>query len=67
MKFYCIEFETCGFFAQTHEETYMDLICPHCYSMLLIYEDNQRPAELDPERALTRSAAVAHEHKAKFT
>jgi hypothetical protein len=44
MKYYCIEDEMCGFFDHTDDmDIHKELICPICYSPLLVYRDDEFP------------------------
>lgn len=44
MKYYCVELDNCGFSDQTFDvEKYKDLICPNCYSPLLVYGLGDKP------------------------
>lgn len=40
MKYYCIEYEECGYYEHSDEQL---TICPVCYSFLLPYEDSSIP------------------------
>lgn len=48
MKYYCINFEECGYYEKTTE--YIkdeDLICPICYGQVLRFTDNYKSREFE--------------------
>ena len=44
MTYYCVEHEECGFKGHSFDEKeFGDLICPNCYSLLVMYPDDIKP------------------------
>ena len=56
MKYYCIEHNECGFFKQTtNTKQFEELICPNCYSPMLVYHNQDTPDWINSKKDNQRS------------